>query len=320
MDVMIMARFTDRQLDDAKRTDLAAFLRYRGEKLVRSGSEYRWVYRDGAGEHDSVTVKGNRWFDHKQQIGGDAIGFLQEFMGYSFREAVAQLIMDNGELKMKERPQLSTINSKLSIDFALPERNHNMHRLYAYLCKTRHIDHEVVTHFVRAGVLYEDTAYHNAVFLATDENNKPLGGMKKSTLSGGGFRQTITGSDTRYAFHHRGSSGRLYVFEAAVDMLSFITLHPEGWRQHSYLALDGVSSKALHHFLAAHEDVQDICLCLDNDAAGNQAALRIASELREQPVAVSMLLPEGKDWNDMLVTQAQAQIHDPPEPEITMTQ
>ncbi|MDL2274076.1 DUF3991 and toprim domain-containing protein [Oscillospiraceae bacterium OttesenSCG-928-G22] len=314
---MIIARFTDRQLDDAKHTDLVSFLRFRGERLVRSGGEYRWVYRDGAGEHDSVTVKGNRWFDHKRQIGGDAIGFLQEFHDMGFREAVATLLGGGPPLAisaaagtMEKEPERKP--------FTLPPKADNMHRLYAYLCKTRGIDHEIVTHFVRAGVLYEDAEHHNAVFLATDDQGKPLGGMKKSTLSGSNFRQTITGSDTRYAFHHKGTGGRLYAFEAAVDMLSFITLSPEDWQQHSYIALDGVSSKALHYFLATHDDVRQVCLCLDNDAAGNQAALRIASELQAQPVEVSMLLPDRKDWNDTLVAGL-THSHDPPEPEMTMT-
>ena len=35
------------------------------------------------------------------------------------------------------------------------------------------------------------------------------------------------------------------VFEAPIDMLSFITLHPENWQEHSYVALCGVSDHAL---------------------------------------------------------------------------
>ena len=73
--------------------------------------------------------------------------------------------------------------------------------------------------------------------------------MKKATHSGSAFRQTISGSDTRYGFHHRGDSEALYVFEGAVDLLSFLALYPQNWQQHSYLALDGVSSKPLHHVL-----------------------------------------------------------------------
>ena len=145
--MIIVARFTDQQVDDAKHTDLEDYLRRRGEKLVPSGQEFRWVYRDASGEHDSVTVRGNEWFDHKRQIGGDAIGFLQEFCGMDFRDAVASLLHQQPG-RLSPQPPHAERERK---PFALPPKAPNMHRLYAYLCKTRGISHEVVTHFVRAG-------------------------------------------------------------------------------------------------------------------------------------------------------------------------
>ena len=295
-----MARFTDRQIDDAKNTDLAVFLRRRGETLVRSGGEYRLVYRDGSGEHDSITIRGNRWFDHKRQIGGDAIGFLQEFDGMEFRKAVATLISaEPSESKHTGRNSALITQAKKRKPFVLPPRNTDMRRLYAYLCKTRGIGREVVSHFVRAGVLYEDAEYHNAVFVAADEKNKARGGLKKSTHTESGFRQTIEGSDTRYAFRHRGSSGRVFVFEAAVDMLSYITMHPKSWQEHSYLALDGLSPKSLFQFLSENAEVREIVLCLDNDDAGIAAAEKIARQLAELGYAdVSVCLPTHKDWNE----------------------
>ena len=150
-----MARFTSTQLDQAKRTNLEHLLRSRGEKLERSGAEYRWVYRDGAGEHDSITIQDNRWFDHRRLIGGDAIGFLQEFDGLSFRGAVARLL----GLKHTDRerslvlPQKPVPKLQEKKKIILPPRTENQRRLYAYLCKSRCISHEVVPHFARAGLL-----------------------------------------------------------------------------------------------------------------------------------------------------------------------
>ena len=308
-----MARFTDAQLQAANSVDLSTFLRSRGEKLIKSGSEYRWVYRDGNGEHDSVTVRGGEWFDHRRQLGGDAIGFLQEFCGMGFREAVETLI---GQRSVGVVQSRSEIASPPAREFALPPKAVNMHRLYAYLCKTRCIDHEIVTHFVRAGLLYEDAERHNAVFVAADEEGVPRGGMKKSTLSDSSFRQTIAGSDTRFAFQHKGSSGRLFVFEAAVDMLSFITLHRENWRDQSYIALDGLSSKPLLYFLSANTDTAEVCLCLDNDAAGIDGAKRISKQLKERGYTeVCTFFPDEKDWNEALVRS-----YDAPEMEVELCQ
>ena len=313
-----MARFTSTQLDQAKRTNLEHLLRSRGEKLERSGAEYRWVYRDGAGEHDSITIRGSSWFDHKRELGGDAIGFLQEFDGLSFRGAVAKLLGlkhtdKERSLVLPQKPAPKLQEKK----FILPPRAENQRRIYAYLCKTRCISHEVVTHFVRAGLLYEDAEFHNAVFLAVNEQGKPVGGMKKSTYTNSDFRQTIEGSDTRFAFRHRGTSEKVYVFEAAVDMLSFITLYAQDWQEHSYLALDGLSSKALLHFLQANESVTEVVLCLDNDEAGIAATERIAAELRKLGHdSVFLLQSEGKDWNEDLCGLAHSR--DSPEQELAM--
>ncbi len=81
-------------------------------------------------------------------------------------------------------------------------------------------------------------------------------------------------------------------------MLSFITLHPQNWKRHSYLALDGVSSKALHHFIKINPDIMQVCLCLDHDVAGINATNRIAGELTQSQIQVQTQLSKYKDWNE----------------------
>lgn len=51
---------------------------------------------------------------------------------------------------------------------------------------------------------------------------------------GKSYRGNIEGSDPRCSFHWVGTSDRLYVFEAPIDLLAFLTLYPDGWQQHSY--------------------------------------------------------------------------------------
>ena len=82
-----------------------------------------------------------------------------------------------------------------------PPKNANQRRLYAYLIKQRHIDKDVITHFVRAGTLYEDAAHHNCVFVGTDEDGVPRHAHLRSTNSyGAAFRRKIESSDPRYSF------------------------------------------------------------------------------------------------------------------------
>lgn len=74
--------FTDEQKQRANSVDLVDFLRRQGEQLIRSGREWRWK------RHDSVTIRGNRWFRHSAGQGGLAIDFVQEFYGLSFPDAM----------------------------------------------------------------------------------------------------------------------------------------------------------------------------------------------------------------------------------------
>ena len=66
--------------------DLEDFLSRQGEKLLRSGREKRL-----ASDH-SITVRGNRWYDHATEKGGYAIDFVQVFYGQSFPDAVTMLL------------------------------------------------------------------------------------------------------------------------------------------------------------------------------------------------------------------------------------
>ncbi len=78
-----------------------------------------------------------------------------------------------------------------------------MHRVYAYLIKQRFIAPEIITHFARKRLIYEDREHHNAVFVGVDANGTPRQAHKRSTITfGSSFRLTCEGSDTRYSFAH----------------------------------------------------------------------------------------------------------------------
>jgi hypothetical protein len=301
--------FTTEQVRRAKGTNLESWLRSHGETLRRAGNEYRWVYRDSNGEHDSVTIRGSEWYDHKRSVGGDAIGFLQEYRGMSFKSAVAALLGSGGVQSpqwLEQTAQYEQLAPKAA--FTLPERNGNMRRLFAYLIQTRCIPGEIVTQFAHAGTLYEDAKHHNIVFLANDENGIARAAFLKGTNSfGESFRLTCAGSDTRYAFCHKGTSERLHVFEAPIDMLSFAAMYGADWTVHSYIALGGLSPKAMMHFLERNPQVSAVRLCLDNDEAGNACAERFTQLLMVQGCSdVQTLVPQYKDWNEDLQARAQA--------------
>lgn len=285
--------FTEEQKLRASSVDLVEFLRRQGEKLIRSGPEYRM-----ASDH-SVTVRGNEWYDHEARRGGGPISFVQERYGFSYPDAVTRLL--DGEHGAAYAPAKHEEKNRKK-EFVQPPAGKEMRRLYAYLLQKRRIDREVLTAFVRVGLIYEDAQYHNAVFAGKDEHGVVRHAHKRSTSDlGKTFRINVEGSDPRYSFHWSGTSGRLYVFEAPIDLLSFLTLYPRDWQVHSYVTLCGVGEQAMLWMLDQGPQIQQVLLCLDHDKAGIEATGRLMDILNDRGgVTVSVLQPEQKDWNEDL--------------------
>lgn len=293
--------FTEEEKMTANSVDLSDFLRVRGEKLERAGREYKLIYSDGSGKHDSITIRGSTWFDHKNQTGGGAIKFMQYHYGMDFSTAVQELLGQR-VTSLSSVPMKSTKQSEKQKDFRLPEANDNMHRVFAYLIKQLFIAAEVITHFAKRKLLYEDKEHHNAVFVGADENGVPRQAHKRGTTTfGKSFRQTVEGSDTKYSFAHFGESGKLFIFEAPIDMLSYLTLYPENWQEHSYIAMNGVYENAVLTALKGHSNLSEIVICTDNDVGGIDAADRLSDILEEKGYAdIKRILPTNKDWNEDL--------------------
>ena len=108
-------------------------------------------------------------------------------------------------------------------------------------------------------------------------------------------------SDTKYSFAHFGESGKLFIFEAPIDMLSYITLHPENWQKHSYIAMNGVYENAVLTALKGHSNLSEILICTDNDEGGIDAADRLKDILSDSGYAdIKRILPHNKDFNEDL--------------------
>ena len=292
--------FTDEQKQLANSVDLAEYLRVRGEKLERAGIEHKLIYCDSSGRHDSITLRGSTWFDHKNQVGGGAIKFMQEFYDMDFQTAVQELLGRTVTPLSHSPPKAIAKEEKK--EFKLPEANANMHRVYAYLIKQRFIAPDIISYFAKQHTLYEDKEHHNAVFVGVDENGVPRQASKRSTSTfGNAFRITCEGSDTKYSFSHFGKSSRLYVFEAPIDMMSFLTLYPKEWQKHSYIAMNGVYENAVLTALKNHSNLSEVILCVDNDEGGIEAVDRLRDILNENGYSnVKRLAPPYKDWNEVL--------------------
>lgn len=296
--------FTEEQKSQARQTDLHDLLSRQGEKLKKAGSEYEWL--DGT---QKVTIRGNLWYHQYEQVGGDAVDFVRRFYNKSYPDAV-EFLLGGGYGTPSQSPPIA----KQPKSFELPKPHDNMRRIYAYLLHRRGIDHEVLSAFVHRRMIYESTPHHNAVFVGYDGNGKAVHAHKRGTGSESTYKGNAEGCDPRYSFHWHGTSNRAYLFEAPIDLLSFISMNKDGWRDHSYAAACGVSDQVLWQLLSDQPQIDTVFLCMDNDDGGRKAVQRIMPKLQEKGIHTEILVPTHKDWNEDLLHPTETE-----EPVCTMT-
>ena len=282
--------FTSEDRRAAKEVDLADFLRARGEQLRKSGTEYEW---DDAGR--KVSIRGNRWYSFYDQDGGDPISFVEKYFGIGFQESMAVLLSRSDGVLQKSSPQIR--NGEL----ILPPRHDNMRRVFAYLLYQRGLDRNVVYTFAHKKMLYESAQYHNVVFVGYDKDGVPRHAQLRSTSASSGFRWNVPGSNAAYSFHFNGSSENVFLFEAPIDLMSFVTMHPDRWQTHSYAAACSVTDHVLERMLKENENLHEVFICFDNDRAGQDATGRIWQKLLNKGIHAQILVPVHKDWNEDLL-------------------
>ena len=293
----IKRRFTDTEMQIAKETDLPELLTHLGYQVRRIGRYHTTA------EMDSLRIKDRRkWFRYSQNTGGDAITFLQQFCGKSFSEAVEYLLAFHGRARDSPTKAAPFVKrDEVQKPFALPPRNADDRRVFAYLRK-RGIAPQVIRQFLNSGLVYEDAEHHNCVFVGKNNAGQAKYAGLRGTydLDGPGFKGDAPGSDknTGVSLPHDPRSDLVLVFEAPIDLMSYLTLHRN---TSNALALCGLYDGALQTYLQAHPEIRRIALCLDADEPGQKAAQQLQEKYQLQGYAVTVEKPRcGKDWNEYL--------------------
>lgn len=283
--------YSQEQKDRARTTDLVALLERQGEKLKRSGHEYQW--RDGS---NKVTIRGNLWYHQYEEVGGDAIDFVRKFYNKDYPEAMEYLLNGYGGT-LTATPPIQREEKK----FEMPLRNDNMRRVYAYLLHQRGLNRDIVNAFARRQMIFESLPHHNVVFVGYDNDGIPRHAHKRGSGSQSTYKGNADGSIPEFSFHWNGTSNKIFLFEAPIDMLSYISMYPHDWQQHTYAASCSVSDRVLFQCLKDNPNIKEVYLCLDNDDAGQNACKRISDKLFVQGYRTEILTPSHKDWNEDLI-------------------
>lgn len=304
--------FTAEQKQQANEADIVALLERNGQQVRKVGSQYEWK---GSGR--SVSILDNLWFDHYDQTGGNTLGFVKKYFGLSYPEAMQFILCEHVGTVVKRHPVSNSARvtawqgeknfsrSEVQKEFQLPPRNPNMRRVKAYLETTRGISPEIIDVFARNNMIYETADYHNVAFVGNDKYGTPRHVQKRSTGKTCGWRANQAGSDARFSFNWRGKSDRVFLFEAPIDMLSYIDMRRDHWHEDSYVAACSLSELPLLQMLEDRPDIRQVYICFDNDCPGQKAAANIWQKLVEDGYDVQILVPKLKDWNEDLLFSRQ---------------
>ena len=293
-------RITDEQKERAAFVNLPQFLMAHGFDLKKVGREYVWK------DHDSLHIKDNgpgergAWFRFSEDKGGDNIGFLREYMGMSFVDAVEAL---TGEHIDRTYTPSRTYEPKpvqqTARELSLAEAD-NARRVFAYLCKTRGLDYDMVSALVRGGSIAQEEKTGNVLFKYYDTDGKVIGAEKVGTSTDHKFKGIATGSASGHGFEVvRGTGEKAFFFESAIDMLSYLQMHDKELTDCRLVSMMGVKPNIVLDTMLRHNiSPENVSLCSDNDTAGNEFAQRLQEQY---PDMKRVITPDTyKDWNDML--------------------
>jgi len=307
-------RFTENELAFAKQVDLCRVAEHLGYTVKRIGNYHTLKEMDSIRIYSrSHWCRFSRRYD-KGENGGSQIDFLRVFAGLDVKEAVLWLLDFAGYRREESARDIQNLvpageKEEKRKPFALPEPAGSNAYLYRYLEHERGIAHPVIDFFVKKGILYEAKNYHNIVFVGTDRDGVPKFASMRGVFdrNGKGFKCDVAGNDKRYGFHfHCRDSREVIVFEAAIDLMSHITMFP-GYRA-SMVALGMLADAPLETFLAEHPEMEKIKFCLDNDGPGRKAAETLQKKYTGMGYAAEVFLPPEpyKDFNQWNVEMTKA--------------
>lgn len=293
-------RIIDEQKERANLVNLPQFLMSHGFDLKKVGKEYVWK------EHDSLHIKDNgpgergQWFRFSENKGGDNIGLLREYMDMSFIDAVEAL---TGEHIDRTYTPSHTYEPKpvqqTARELSLAEAD-NCRRVFAYLCKTRGLDYDMLSALVKKGVISQEEKTGNVLFKYFDTDGKVIGAEKVGTSTEHKFKGIATGSVGGHGFEVvRGTGEKAFFFESAIDMLSYLQMHSKELDNCGLVSMMGVKPSIVLDTMLRHNiAAENVFLCSDNDTAGNEFAQRLQEQY---PDMKRIITPDTyKDWNDML--------------------
>nr|WP_285866018.1 DUF3991 and TOPRIM domain-containing protein [Lederbergia lenta] len=247
-----------------------------------------------------------------------------------FQYAVKKINNDLGDKDISSfKAQAPIYPDKFNYDVKEVSSTEN---IFKYLVHERKIDPDLVQSFIKADLIKEDS-YKNVVFKwkekgqligANLQGTREMPEEKRLHPERPYFKKVLptTEEATHSGFSFtRGYPDKIYLFEAPIDLLSYLSLNRSKLTNCRLLSMDGLKQQTfiqtvkntLKELKESGRDIESVTLCVDNDSAGKEFIDNLQKyELKRKDGRIISIdsdipdLPEGQtkwDWNNHLKSQ-----------------
>lgn len=303
-----MNNFNER-LSQAKKEDIREKLdiktRYR---------EYLWAEDEKVKFYNDGTA-----YRYKIETGSN-IDFLIRFLDMNIYEAISFLLDETNIIKKyqkkddikkaEKRQDWNNYINMLRID--------NKYGSYIFLTKYRKINKDIVNYLFKNDYIFrgygdiytmeykpkmnmfnhEDKTY--TYFIHKNPLNNEIDGLS-CKINNNNQRIMKNLPNTNWCFNIvKGKTiENAVVFEAAVDLISFLELYGKEYKNTIFLSTGGFNINMLFNNIDALKDLKNIVVATDNDEFGNTMLDKIYEKYANTHT-ITRRIPHNKDWNDDL--------------------
>lgn len=272
-------RYTPEQIEQANNADISDYVQSRFQ-CEKAGKE---IHIKGYGGL-YVNPETNQFFCHSENKGGKGLlEFCKKILDMPFIEAMRECVGEAEEVKQFTPKAAAEPQEKK--EFIMPEKADTGYKnIYAYFINTRSISPEIVREFANKGLIYPTVSkgvskttgneYQkiNAVFLHKNEKGEACGADIQGIDQNPDYRFkgcTARDESDRGFVYDKGSPEKIdtvYLFEAPIDLMSFVELHPK-IENAKFVALSGLKPSTAEPYINSSLKVVS---CVDNDVAGTK--------------------------------------------------
>ena len=281
------------QITNARNASLVDYFERNGYKTQRHGGEVYVKEIPGL----CINEERNSWYNHYTSVGGNnSVNCLTDIMGLAFKDAVNELA---SEVVSVNPPQYfqrydKEIKKNENVELKMPEKNGDEKKVFAYFSQTRKIPAVIISNLIKSGLLYQDTR-GNAVFVRKDTDGNVGGGEVHGTNSYKRYKQEIDGKCKAFSFKVGENPDKVFVFESAIDLISFYTIYGKQRLENSILvSMGGLKPSVLTDFKNQNMKIYG---CVDNQKEAKDFCVRNDIEAYMNPLERQGV----KDWNDLVV-------------------